>query len=445
MNSIDTLPGIEHAAVIPRGEHGISRKDISKAALRVVYDLQNAGFAAFLVGGCVRDLLLGLHPKDFDVATDAHPEDVRRIFRRSRIVGRRFKIVHVRFGREVIEVTTFRGHHEASNRFRNAPSREQSRELDSAHSHTGMTLIDNVYGDIDEDAGRRDFTVNALYYSTDGFALFDFHDGLRDLRERRLRIIGDAGERYREDPVRMLRAIRFAAKLEFGMDDATETPIRELAHLLESASSPRLFDELLKLLCGGHAAESFRMLKDYGIDRALFSHGFVDEDEAAVPADRLVGLALRNSDDRIAKGLGVTPGFLLAALLWPPLQRRMARLEGDRHLMRQRECAEEVVLEQSQHTTIPRRISNVSKEIWELQIRLERKDRRSVSFCFDHTRFRAGYDFLLLRERSGEDTGGMGEWWTTFQEVDQSERGRMLERLSMRPKRRRRRAGRRGR
>ncbi len=443
MNSIDTLPGIEHAAVIPREEHGISRKDISTAALRVIHGLQNAGFAAFLVGGCVRDLLLGLHPKDFDVATDAHPEDVRRIFRRSRIVGRRFKIVHVRFGREVIEVTTFRGHHEASNRFRNAPSREQSRELDSAHSHTGMTLIDNVYGDIDEDAGRRDFTVNALYYTTDGFALFDFHDGLRDLRERRLRIVGDAGERYREDPVRMLRAIRFAAKLEFGMDDATETPIRELAHLLESASSPRLFDELLKLLCGGHAAESFRMHKDYGIDRALFSHGFVDGDEAADPADRLVGLALRNSDDRIARGLGVTPGFLLAALLWPPLQRRMARLEGDRHLMRQRECAEEVVLEQSQHTTIPRRISNISKEIWELQIRLERKDRRSVNFCFDHPRFRAGYDFLLLRERSGEDAGGMGEWWTTFQDVDQNQRVHMLEQLSARPKRRRRRTGRR--
>ncbi len=445
MNSINTLPGIEHAAVIPRGEHGISRKDVSEAALRVVYGLQNAGFAAFLVGGCVRDLLLGLHPKDFDVATDALPEDVRRIFRRSRIVGRRFKIVHVRFGREVIEVTTFRGHHEASNRFRDAPSREQSRQLDSAHSHAGMTLIDNVYGDIDEDAGRRDFTVNALYYSTDGFRLFDFHDGLRDLRERRLRIIGDAGERYREDPVRMLRAIRFAAKLEFGMDSTTREPIRELAHLLESASSPRLFDELLKLLCGGHAAETFRMLRDYGIDRTLFSHGFVDEDEAADPADRLVGLALRNSDDRIAKGLGVTPGFLLAALLWPPLQRRMAGLEGGPNLTRLRERAEEVVLEQSQHTTIPRRISHVSKEIWELQIRLERKDRRSVNFCFDHPRFRAGYDFLLLRERSGEETGGMGEWWTTFQEVDQTRRSHMIEQLSARPKRRRKRAGRRSR
>ena len=443
MNSIDTLPGIEHAAVIPRGEHGISRKDISEAALRVIYGLQNAGFAAFLVGGCVRDLLLGLHPKDFDVATDAHPEDVRRIFRRSRIVGRRFKIVHVRFGREVIEVTTFRGHHEASNRFRDAPSREQSRELDSAHSHTGMTLIDNVYGDIDEDAGRRDFTANALYYSTDGFVVLDFHDGLRDLRERRLRIIGDAGERYREDPVRMLRAIRFAAKLEFSMDSETEAPIRELFHLLESASSPRLFDELLKLLCGGHAAETFRMLRDYGIDRALFSHGFVDGDEAMDPADRLVGLALRNSDDRIARGLGVTPGFLLAALLWPPLQRRLGRLEGGPHLMQLRECAEQVVLEQSQHTTIPRRISNVSKEIWELQIRLERKDRRSVNFCFEHPRFRAGYDFLLLREQSGEDCGGMGEWWTTFQDVDESQRTHMLEQLSARPKPRRRRRRRR--
>ena len=438
MNSLNILPGIEHATVIPRDKHRISRKDISEAALRVMYGLQNAGFAAFLVGGCVRDLLLGLHPKDFDVATDAHPEDVRRIFRRSRIVGRRFKIVHVRFGREVIEVTTFRGHHEASNRFKDAPSREQSRQLDSAHSHAGMTLIDNVYGDIDEDAGRRDFTVNALYYTTDGFRLLDFHDGLRDLRERRLRMIGDAGGRYREDPVRMLRAIRFAAKLGFAMDDATEAPLRELFHLLESASPPRLFDELLKLLGGGHAADTFQLLRDYGIDRALFSHGFVDGEEAMDPADRLVGLALRNSDNRIAKGLRITPGFLLAALLWPPLQQRLGPREGGPHLTQLRECAEQVVLEQSQHTTIPRRISNVSKEIWELQIRLERKDRRSVSFCFDHPRFRAGYDFLLLREESGEDCGGMGEWWTTFQDVDESQRVHMLEQFSSRPKRHRR-------
>lgn len=443
MNSVDLLPGIEHAAVIPRAEHGISRKDISPAALRVIHGLQNAGFSAFLVGGCVRDLLLGLHPKDFDIATDALPEDVRQVFRRSRIIGRRFKIVHVRFGREVIEVTTFRGHHDASNRFKDAPSREQSRKLDSAHSHAGMTLIDNVYGDMDEDADRRDFTVNALYYSTDGFRLFDFHDGLRDLRERRLRMIGDAGERYREDPVRMLRAIRFAAKLEFTMDSDTEAPIRELSHLLESAASPRLFDELLKLLCGGHATETFRMLRNYGIDRALFSHGFVDEGEAMDPADRLVALALRNSDDRIARGLGVTPGFLLAALLWPPLQRGLSGLEGEWSLMQLREIAEQVVLEQSQHTTIPRRISNVSKEIWDLQIRLERRDRRSVSYCFEHPRFRAGYDFLLLRESSGEDTGGMGEWWTTFQDVEESQRIRMLEQLSSRPKRRRRKRSRR--
>ena len=438
MNSFDTLPGIEHAAVVPRAEHGISRKDISEAALRVVYGLENAGFAAFLVGGCVRDLLLGLQPKDFDVATDARPEDVRKIFRRSRIIGRRFRIVHVRFGREIIEVTTFRGHHEASNRLKDTPTREQSRKLDSAHSHTGMTLIDNVYGNIDEDADRRDFTVNALYYSTRGFGLFDFHNGLRDLRERRLRMVGDANERYREDPVRMLRAVRFAAKLEFSMDDGTEAPIRELSHLVESASPPRLFDELLKLLCGGHATESFRMLKDYGIDQALFNHGFVDEDQAMGPADRLVALALRNSDDRVGRGLGVTPGFLLAALLWPPLQCRLASAERIRHLMQLRECAEQVVLAQSQHTTIPRRISNVSKEIWELQYRLQRRDRRSVKYCLDHPRFRAGYDFLLLREQSGEDTAGAGEWWTTFQDVDESRRVHMLEQLSARAKPRRR-------
>ena len=457
MSRANSLPGLEKATVIPREEHGISRKDISEAALRVVYGLQNAGFAAFLVGGCVRDLLLGLHPKDFDVATDAHPEDVRRVFRRSRIIGRRFRIVHVRFGREIIEVTTFRGHHEQENRLREAPTREQSRQLDSAHSHTGMTLIDNVYGNIDEDAARRDFTVNALYYTTDGFKLLDFHNGLADLRERRLRVIGDAAGRYREDPVRMLRAVRFAAKLGFTLDSASEQPLRELGELVESASSARLFDELLKLLCGGHAEETFRLLRTYGLDQVLFCHQYADPAPAAeeamteapeqkqAPAEKLVPLALRNSDRRIAEGLRVTPGFLLAALLWPPLRQRLQALDGPPNLMQLRERGEQTVLEQSQLTTIPRRISLVAQEIWELQLRLERRDRRSLRYCFDHHRFRAGYDFLLLREESGEDTGGMGQWWTSFQQVDEAEQTRMLEQMSARPRRRRRRGGRGGR
>lgn len=442
MNAINKLPGLEHATVIPRAEHGISRKDISDSALRVLKELGKAGYAAFLVGGCVRDLLLGLHPKDFDVATDASPEEVRRVFRRSRIIGRRFKIVHVRFGREIIEVTTFRGHHDVSRRLRDNPTRQQSRELDSAHSHAGMTLLDNVYGDIDEDADRRDFTVNALYYTTDEFVLLDFHNGLRDLRERRLRMIGDARERYHQDPVRMLRAVRFAAKLGFTMESETEAPIRELANLLESAAPPRLFDELLKLLCGGHAAETFRLLRAYDLDRVLFSHAFPEADAAEDSADRLVALALRNSDERIAKGLRITPGFLMAALLWPALQQRMRKLEGPWNLTHLRECGEQVVLEQSSHTTIPRRISNVSREIWELQIRLQRKDRRSIDFCMGHPRFRAGYDFLLLREESGEDAGGMGAWWTNYQDADEGQRIHMLEQLSARPKRRRRRRGR---
>ncbi len=449
MSRANSLPGLEKATVIPREEHGISRKDISEAALRVVYGLQNAGFAAFLVGGCVRDLLLGLHPKDFDVATDAHPEDVRRVFRRSRIIGRRFRIVHVRFGREVIEVTTFRGHHEQENRLREAPTREQSRQLDSAHSHTGMTLIDNVYGNIDEDAARRDFTVNALYYTTDGFKLLDFHNGLADLRGRRLRVIGDARERYREDPVRMLRAVRFAAKLGFALDGASEQALRELGGLVESASSARLFDELLKLLCGGHAEETFRLLRAYRLDRVLFCHPYADPAPAAeqkqASAEKLVPLALRNSDRRIAEGLRVTPGFLLAALLWPALRQRLQALDGPPNLLQLRERGEQTVLEQSRLTTIPRRISLVSQEIWELQLRLERRDRRSLRYCLDHHRFRAGYDFLLLREESGEDTGGMGQWWTSFQQVDEAEQTRMLEQMSARPKRRRRRGGRRGR
>ena len=437
------LPGLEQATTISRADHGISRQDISEAALRVVQGLHKAGFAAFLVGGCVRDLLLGLHPKDFDVATNAHPEDVRQVFRRSRIIGRRFRIVHVRFGREVIEVTTFRGHHEPENRLGQTPTRQQSRHLDSAHSHTGMTLIDNVYGNIDEDAGRRDFTVNALYYTTDGFRLLDFHNGMADLRDRRLRIIGDARERYREDPVRMLRAVRFAAKLGFTMDKATGQPLRELGQLVESASSPRLFDELLKLLAGGHATETFALLRDYGLDRALFCHDYAGPEGAGDPAERLVTLALENSDRRIADGLRITPGFLMAALLWPPLQQRLRQLDGAPTLMQLREHGEQAILAQSSLTTIPRRISLVSQEIWELQLRLQRRDRRSLRFCFDHHRFRAGYDFLLLREESGEDTGGMGDWWTNFQQADEAGQSEMLDQIPARPKRRRRRRSRR--
>ena len=433
------LPGLEQATVIPHTEHGISSDRISDAALEVLKGLRRAGHAAYVVGGCVRDLLLDLHPKDFDVATDAHPEQVRRIFRRSRIIGRRFRIVHVRFGREVIEVTTFRGHHEQENRFRQAPTREQSRQLDSAHSHSGMTLIDNVYGNIDEDAGRRDFTINALYFTTEGNQLLDFHNGLEDLRQRRLRIIGDARERYREDPVRMLRAVRFAAKLGFSMDGATEQYLRELGQLIESASSARLFDELMKLLCGGHASETFRLLRHYGLDQALFSHRYPEADAAAAPAEKLVNFALGNSDHRIANGLRVTPAFLLAALLWPRLQQHLGQLDSAPNLMQMHDCAERAIIEQSRQTTIPRRISNVCKEIWELQLRLQRRDRRSVNFCFAHPRFRAGYDFLLLREQSGEDCGGMGEWWTHFQQVDEPQRNQLLEQLSNQPKRRRRR------
>ncbi len=444
MNRGSTISGIEHAAAVPSATHGISRGDISEAALRVVDDLRGAGFSAFVVGGCLRDLLLGLRPKDFDVATDARPEQVRRLFRRSRIIGRRFKIVHVRFGPEVIEVTTFRGHHETSNELGRVPTRAQSRELDSAHSHAGMTLIDNVYGTIDEDADRRDFTVNALYFDSGDGALLDFHAGLADLGRRRLRIIGDARERYREDPVRMLRAVRFAAKLDFTIDGGTAAPIRELGRMLESAAPPRLFDELLKLLCGGHAAATFGLLQEYGLDRVLFSHEMATAADARQPVDRLPSLALRNSDQRIARGLGITPGFLFAALLWPPLQQRLGKLDGKPNLMQLRECAEEVVQAQCGLTAIPRRVSGVSKEIWEMQQRLQRRDRRSANYCFEHPRFRAAYDFLLLREQSGEDTGGVGEWWTAFQEVDADERAQMLEQLSARPgKRRRRRRSRR--
>ena len=416
-SSTSSLVGIEKATLLERDHHPISRKQISPNAVRVLYKLAEAGHHGFLVGGGVRDLLLGKNPKDFDIATDASPEQLKSLFRNARIIGRRFKIIHLRFGREIIEVTTFRAPHDTENKIADNVPRRRIQNQDSAHSTAGMILRDNVYGNIDEDALRRDFTINALYYTIDKFRILDFSTGLEDLESKQIRMIGDPAERYKEDPVRMLRAIRFAAKLGFSIEEKTEKPIDELAHLLESISTARLFDETIKLMASGHAVKTFELLRRYRPGMYLFAPTFRALEKISGPPSKLVDLALENTDSRLAAGKSVTPAFLFAALLWPVLQLRLQSLqsnEANQHQLFQ-QAAQEVLMEQIQYTAVPKRFTIATKEIWDLQSRLMRDNRRSIDGAFNHPRFRAAYDFLLLREDAGEDLGGRGAWWTEYQ------------------------------
>lgn len=441
MTAIDQLTGIDKASFLTRDQHNISRKHISPNALKVLYRLAEHEFAALIVGGGVRDLLLEKRPKDFDVATDATPEEVRGLFKNARIIGRRFKIVHIRFGREIIEVTTFRAHHRATNEVEQSATRRQIQGLDSAHTSDGMILRDNVYGNIDEDAMRRDFTINAMYYTIDGFRVLDFCNGSADIEARQIRMIGDPEDRYREDPVRMLRAIRFSAKLGFDIEQHTAAPIPKLAELLDSISPARLFDETIKLLTCGHSERAFELARNTGLGAYLFTPTLEALDAVPEQYSRLVSLALRNTDDRLAIDKSVTPAFLFAALLWPLLQHRLAQNDTDISAPPQlfSQLVNEVILEQLAFTAIPKRFTIGSKEIWEMQRRLQRRNRRAVFSVFNHPKFRAGYDFLLLREEAGEDLGGLGKWWTDFQNGDTNQQNEMIGSLANTGKRRRRR------
>lgn len=419
----DAPGGSTGLRIIPRQEHPVSRQHFSDAALKVLYRLHNAGFEAYLVGGCIRDSLLGHMPKDFDVATDATPEQVKELFRNSRIIGRRFRIVHVRFGREVIEVTTFRGQ----------PGDDHGDHI-AQQSDDGLLLRDNVWGNIQEDALRRDFTVNALYYSIADFSIHDFADGVRDIEARTLRLIGDPATRYREDPVRMLRAVRFAAKLEFRLAPATEAPIRDHAALLLQIPPARLFDEILKLFMGGHGVDTFRLLRHYGLFAMLFPEA--DEAMAELPwAERLVELALESTDRRVAEERPVTPAFLFAALLWGPVQLRQTALEADDlpPIPALQTASQQVVSRQLQHISIPKRFSLPMRDIWDLQQRLPLRRGRRVYQTREHPRFRAAYDLLLLREAAGELETGLGDWWTAFQEADEHEQRRLLGKVGADP------------
>lgn len=419
--------------IVPRDQHNISRKHISDSALKVMRTLHGAGFRGFLVGGGVRDLLLGGHPKDFDVATDATPEQVRQLFRSARIIGRRFKIVHVRYGREVIEVTTFRGQHDSAEQLQH---RRRPTNQHSAQSEDGMLLRDNVYGTLEEDAVRRDFTVNALYYTNEDFCIYDYTGGLQDLRNRVIRIIGDPETRYREDPVRMLRAVRFAAKLGFSIEPATAAPIAGLAKSLQDVPAARMFDEVLKLLMAGYGADTWQLMQQFGLFAPLFP-----QTAACLQDERFVALvlqALRNTDARIRDDKPVTPAFIFAALLWPPVVVRAAQLQAEGvpepqalHL-----AGQEVVSAQQLHTTIPKRFGIPMREIWDMQLRLANRSGRKAEQLLENRRFRAAYDFLLLREESGEDTGGLGKWWTDYQQRNPTQRQEMSD--AVRQKRRRR-------
>lgn len=432
--STDDASPQQQWVIYPRDAHNISRKQISDAALKVMYRLNSAGFDAYLVGGGVRDLLLGGNPKDFDVATNATPEEVRAQFRNSRIIGRRFKIVHVTFGREIIEVTTFRGHHEREP-VETDDDDNDSDVHDAARDDAGMLLRDNVYGSIEEDAIRRDFTVNALYYTVRDFTLHDFCNGLEDLRHRTLRMIGDPETRYREDPVRMLRAVRLAAKLGFSIEAGTAAAIEPLKSLLHNVPPARLFDEVLKLFMAGHGVATFQMLRDFNMLALLFPDMTHPQDDAD---DNLILNALAGTDQRINDGKTVTPAFLFAALLWPAVRREKAKLEaeGMEPVPALHEAAHQVIHQQCDVVTIPRRFQIPMREIWELQLRLPHCSGKRAQRTLEHPRFRAAYDFLLLREHSGEIEPGLGEWWTQFQFAENDQRETMVREAPQQPRKR---------
>lgn len=391
---------------------GISRDRVSSAALRTCEGLQQAGYTAYIVGGGVRDLLLGLPPKDFDVATDASPEAVESIFRRSRIIGRRFRIVHVMFGRETIEVTTFRA--------------VQANALTDEH---GRMLNDNVFGTRDEDASRRDFTVNALYYDPISETLIDPLDGVKDIRARVLRMIGDPETRYREDPVRMLRTVRFAAKLGFDVDPPTLAPIARLAPLLENVPPARLFDEILKLLESGHGLACIRRLRLEGLH-----HGVLPLLDTLFETDEhFITEALSRTDARVREDKSVSPSFLFAALLWPQVRVRWQEIHArGEHLFPALHLAIDSVLdEQAEKLALQRRYQADMREIWVMQPRLEKRGRSAFSII-SHLRFRAGYDFLLLRCAAGELDPAIGDWWTSFIDADRAQRDALI--LSLQPK-----------
>lgn len=406
--------------------------DFSSGAVHVVERLQDQGFEAYVVGGAVRDLLLGKKPKDFDVATNATPEQIKQCFRSARIIGRRFQIVHVRSGREIIEVTTFRGHHDTDTASQAAQA-----------SQSGRLLRDNVYGSLDDDARRRDLTINALYYDTVAQTLIDKMDGQADVAARIIRIIGAPADRYREDPVRMLRVLRFAARLEFDIEPRTRSAITETGTLLRDIPAARLFDEWLKLFMNGFSAPTCALLREHGLLTHLMGDG-ADAAHDTSASQLLQHQAMINTDRRVAEDRPVTPAFLLAALFWPATEQRADQLmaRGESPLQAMHGAGQQIVQEACQHLAIPKRFSFAMRDIWDLQPRLERRQPKKVKDLLAHRWFRAAFDLRLLREASGGEGDECSAFWSAQQqqypELVGSKRERREDKGRRRPRPRRR-------
>lgn len=413
--------------IIPSREHGVDRGAISSGALRTTQSLQRQGFVAFVVGGAVRDLILGRRPKDFDVATNATPEEVRGLFRRSRIIGRRFRLVHVMFGPETVEVSTFRG------------SNAGEENDDHVADEHGRILRDNVFGTQEQDATRRDFTINALFYDPATQEVWDWHDGVADLKKRRLRMIGDPERRYREDPIRMLRAVRLGSSRGLEIDAPTRRPIRRLAGLLAHVPPSRLLDEMLKLLLSGHAAEGVTQLRKEGLHHGVLP--LLDAAMGRAAGERFVMAALASTDERVLAGKSVMPGFLFAALLWPEVNAEWKVLteKGEPPIPALYRAMDHVLRAQAGKLAIPHRHAADMREIWALQPRFLQRSGRRPYRLLEQPRFRAGYDFLRLRCESGELDPALGAWWERFQRAGEAERAQMLVSEGEPRKRRRRR------
>lgn len=434
--------------VFQRQEHGISRKDISENALKVLYRLNKGGYDAYLVGGGVRDLLLHKQPKDFDIATNATPEEIKSLFRNCRLIGRRFRLAHILFGRDVIEVATFRGHHS------DAPVKvevkdkadEKGKQQISSKSQEGMLLRDNVYGTIDEDAERRDFTINAMYYSAKDFTVTDYANGVEDLNNRIVRLMGDPETRYREDPVRMLRAVRFAAKLDMTIEEKTAAPIEELAPLLRDIPSARLFEESLKLLQAGQGLATYKLLRQYNLFQQLFpilADHFTEDHSSQT--EQMIEHILAATDQRIAEDKRVNPAFIYAAMLWYPLTTRAEEISFtsglafyDAFMV----AANDILDEQVRSIAIPRRHTTTVRDIWQQQIRFSRRSGKRAFKMMEHPKFRAAYDFMEMRSHfEGDDIVELTSWWNEFQNADRPLRGKMVQEINddggRRPRRRR--------
>jgi len=426
-------PGSTAPKIIPRAAHNVSRNEFSKSALKVLYRLHNAGYQAFLVGGCVRDAMLLLHPKDFDVATNATPDEVRALFGNCRLIGRRFRLAHVRFGREIIEVATFR-------------AAAIHVDDDVEHDREGRILRDNVYGTIDEDVWRRDFTCNALYYNIADFSIWDYVGGVEDVERRQLVLIGDPEQRLREDPVRMLRAVRFAAKLDFSIDQPVIEAIHHHAHLLSNVPAARLFDEFLKLFQSGHAGRTFDLLREH----SLFGEMFPDTEQEILRDDdflNFIRAALKNTDRRVAAGKSVTPMFLLGVFFWEPI-RKLAQIRRAEEKMSESQslslASYDIVAEQQRRITIPRRFTVPMREMLALQPRFLQMSGKRAMKLLEHRRFRAAYDFMVLLAEVGQVDAGVAKFWTEVQTQSATERAASFQidsraRKKRRPRSRRRR------